>query len=104
MLDSTISNLDAEMRRSVRKYPSNAGLLSALKVEQIELANALVNLLVPPYNATAALHACREAVYAEALQVAVIALRIAEEGDPEFPGYVFTAEIAEDFYIDDQDL
>lgn len=69
---ATLDRLVAEILRARTKFPGNALLLAALTEEVGELAQALLQRQGP------------ERVTAEALQVATVALRIAEEGDATF--------------------
>jgi len=73
--------IDAELRFTRAKFPHNTHNLAALMEEVGELAQALMH------------HARGKAtsaeVFAEAIQVAVMAIRVAEEGSAEFP-YCFT--------------
>ena len=66
-----------EMRRAQRKFPSTRLQMAALTEEVGELANALIE------HARSGKPA--EEVYAEAVQVAAMAARIALEGSAEFP-------------------
>lgn len=74
--ETTYYCLDAEIDRARHKFPDTTFLLAALMEEVGELAQALIDHSKgkqPPEN-----------VYAEAIQVAAMAIRIAEEGDPSF--------------------
>lgn len=68
----TIDAIDAEMARARTKFPGNGKLLAALVEEVGELAKALLQ------------RRAKEEIVAEAIQVAVVAIRIAEEGDSDF--------------------
>lgn len=70
--DRTSALLDIVMKKARAKFPRNRLLLAALTEEVGELAKALLQ------------RQGRVAVQAEALQVAVVALRIYEEGDATF--------------------
>lgn len=70
--DGTAAALDAEMVRARAKFPGNRQLLTACTEELGEVARALLQ------------RKGREEVCREALQVAVVALRIYEEGDASF--------------------
>lgn len=70
--ENTFNLIRAEMHRARAKFPSNRFLLAALQEEAGELASALLQ------------KEGRERVVREAIQVAVVAIRIAEEGDRVF--------------------
>lgn len=72
-LVSTIVDLNRELERARAKFPGNKNLLPALMEEVGELATALME------------NEGTDRVRAEALQVACVALRIFEEGEPAFP-------------------
>jgi hypothetical protein len=63
-----------ELKRAREKFPSPAGSMTALTEEVGELAKALLD--EPP-----------ERIRAEAIQVAVMAIRVATEGDPTLDAY-----------------
>lgn len=64
----TLAALAAEVLRGRKKFPGNRFMLAALAEEIGELAEAMVK-------------GDAEAIHREALQVAAVAIRIAEEGD-----------------------
>lgn len=68
----SIEALDAEMGRAREKFPSNRYLMTALVEEVGELAQATLQ------------QQGRERIRREALQVACVAMRIYEEGDPVY--------------------
>lgn len=70
----TLVELQAEVERARHKFPDNRHLLAALTEEIGELARAYLDAEGP------------DRVRAEAIQVACVALRIAEEGDSAFDG------------------
>jgi NTP pyrophosphatase (non-canonical NTP hydrolase) len=72
MHDPTIAALQAETLRARTKFPGSRFLLAALSEEVGELAQAMLR------------RRPSAEVRAEAIQVAVVALRIAEEGDALF--------------------
>jgi len=72
MKDQTTANLQSEVARARSKFPNNHHLLAALMEEVGELAQAMLQQLP------------REQIEKEALQVACVAVRIAEEGDASF--------------------
>lgn len=73
MSSLTYAKLQAELAEVSRtKFPGNRFLLAALTEEVGELAQALLQ------------KSDRAAVVKEALQVAAVAIRIAEEGDASF--------------------
>jgi NTP pyrophosphatase (non-canonical NTP hydrolase) len=61
-----------ELDRARKKFPKNEKPLAALMEETGEVARALLQ------------GASREDIYAECMQVAALAIRIAEEGDSDF--------------------
>ena len=71
--DRTIVALRAELDRARAKFPGNEHLFAALGEETGELARELLE------NGT------RKRIREEAIQVACVALRIADEGDGDFP-------------------
>ena len=71
--DETIMALRAELDRARAKFPKNDHLFAALGEEVGELARELLEC------------GTRERIRAEAIQVACVALRIADEGDGDFP-------------------
>lgn len=68
----TIAALTAELKRARAKFPANAKLTVALMEEVGELAQALLQ------------GKAKDEIVKEALQVACVAVRIAEEGDSDF--------------------
>lgn len=76
MLGSTMANLGAEIVRARTKFPGNAKLLAALTEEVGELAQAMLQR--KPIAE----------IVKEALQVACVAVRIAEEGDSDFAAHM----------------
>lgn len=75
-----LSDVQNEVTRARIKFPDSKHLLAALMEEVGELANAL---LEEEYGRGVT----SEMVYREAVQVAVVAMRLAEEGEPSFPRY-----------------
>ena len=71
--DNTILALRAELDRARAKFPANDHLFAALGEEVGELARELLE------------GGTRERIRAEAIQVACVAIRIADEGDGDFP-------------------
>jgi hypothetical protein len=69
----TMGDLAEEVGRARAKFPQNRHMLAALVEEVGELAKALLE------------GELNEAIRAEALQVACVAIRIAEEGDADYP-------------------
>lgn len=82
--------IDAELEFARTKYPSNHLMLAALVEEVGELAQALID---NSRGKTSAQH-----VYEEAIQVAAMAIRVAEEGSEEFP-YLYTDECYQKFPV-----
>lgn len=77
MKSKTIKDIRAEIMRARKKFPENEHQLAALTEEVGELAQALID------NSMGTLTPNR--VYWEAIQVAAMAIRVAEEGDRSFP-------------------
>jgi hypothetical protein len=82
---STVTNynflcdLENEVARARGKFPQTAMMMTALMEEVGELAQALLHVRLG--NGTSA------EVYAEAVQVATMAMRVATEGDADYPQY-----------------
>lgn len=72
MIEDTIAAIVAELKRARAKFPGNRFLLAALTEEVGELAQALLQ------------RKSKEEILREAVQVACVAIRIAEEGDGSF--------------------
>lgn len=70
--DGCMREILAELDRARKKFPDNAKLLAALTEEVGELAQAMLQ---------GKSHA---EIFKEAIQVACVAVRIAEEGDSDF--------------------
>ena len=71
----TLDFLSEEIERARSKFPTNKLLLAALMEEVGELSKALIEN-EPAQN-----------VITEAIQVACVAIRIAEEGESSFPEF-----------------
>lgn len=85
----TLIALDSEMARARGKHPGPHLLMVALTEEVGEVAKAMLDTLaIDPSRRTTSAE-----IKAEAIQVAVVALRIFEEGDPS----VLLAETQNDF-------
>lgn len=80
MFERTKLEIDAELERARAKFPMPNPTFVALVEEVGELAQALLKL--KPGS-----HEYSQRVYAEAIQVAVMAIRVLEEGDRDFPAY-----------------
>jgi NTP pyrophosphatase (non-canonical NTP hydrolase) len=76
LLQRTIYCVESELNFARTKFPSNEHLLAALVEEVGELSQALIDQHRGKQKA--------EDVFAEAIQVAAMAIRIAEEGSKEF--------------------
>ena len=72
MTQRTIDAVQAEVARARAKFPANRFLLAALLEEAGELAQAMLQ------------KKSRAEIVKEAIQVACVAIRIAEEGDGTF--------------------
>lgn len=81
MKASTIVKINAELERAREKFPMPNPTFVALVEEVGELAEALLKCK-SEFPAVSS-----RAVYAEALQVATMAIRIMEEGDAHFMAY-----------------
>ncbi len=79
----TLQAIGAEVIRARLKFPHGSRLLAALMEECGELANALLELSFNPMQQDQ----WHDRVQKEAIQVAAVAVRILEEGTPEFPEY-----------------
>lgn len=75
-----VNDLGAEITRAIKKFPSNEGRLYALLEELGELTQAMLEQKQEPEK-----NVTDRDVYNEAIQVACVALRIAMEGDSDFP-------------------
>lgn len=83
MFERTRLEINDELARARTKFPMPNPTMTALTEEVGELAQALLKCdpLKPDYA-----DRCKN-VYLEAIQVAVMAIRVLEEGDMHFPGY-----------------
>ena len=86
LLTQTAQDIAEEVRHARTKFPSNKHNLAALVEEVGELAQALIehDFLENPAEHPNKLQIYTEAIYKEAIQVACMAIRVAEEGDPSF--------------------
>lgn len=73
-----LADVAAEVARARRLFPENRHMLAALHEEAGELANALIEHDGDNPTAPAA------TIWKEAVQVAVMAMRVATEGDASF--------------------
>lgn len=82
---STVNNynfqcdLEGEVSRARSKFPETAMMFAALVEEVGELAQALLHARLGKGTSAE--------VYAEAVQVACMAMRVATEGDADYPQY-----------------
>lgn len=81
MFDRTKLEIEAELERARAKFPMPNPTFVALVEEVGELAQALLNC-----RPASPEHSKR--VYEEAIQCAVMAIRVMEEGDRDYPSYV----------------
>ena len=81
---ATIQDIEAEVRRARTKFPGNKHNLVALVEEVGELAQALIEHDFAKGTHPSRMQTLTEALYKEAIQVACMAIRVAEEGDPSF--------------------
>lgn len=84
MFDRTLLEINDELVRARSKFPMPNPTFVALVEEVGELAQAL--LKCEPTKSDYA-DRCKH-VYQEAIQCAVMAIRVLEEGDRDFPAYV----------------
>lgn len=82
--------ISAELNKARRRFPSNRLMLAALVEEVGELSKALID---HSFNKGSA-----QEVYNEAVQVAAMAIRVMEEGDPQFP-YQYSEDLYRNFPI-----
>jgi len=75
-------DIQVELVKARDKFPGTKWMLAALTEEVGELAQALLHLNQEPEKGDT-----HEDVYQEAIQVAVMAIRIATEGDNTLPVY-----------------
>lgn len=80
MFERTRLEIEAELERARAKFPMPNPTFVALVEEVGELAQALL-------KCKPGLHEPSKAVYEEAIQVAVMAIRVLEEGDRDYPAY-----------------
>jgi hypothetical protein len=85
-----VRDVAAEYNGAMAKFPSNRCNVAALMEEVGELAQALLQYEFEPakYGVTSA------NIYAEAVQVAAMAMKIALHGSSEFPSYQFSKAFA----------
>jgi len=81
MLDRTLFEINLELERARSKFPMPNHNYVAMVEEVGELAEAL--LKCKPGDRELCVR-----VYEEAIQCAVMAIRVLEEGDKDFPSYV----------------
>jgi len=81
--DNMIEAVLEELEKAQRKFPNNQHMMNALTEEVGELSQALLHLNFEPEKGKT-----NEDVYKEAVQVAVMAFRVALEGDSTFPAYL----------------
>lgn len=78
--NTIINEILCELANARSKFPSNVDVLPALTEEVGELNQALIQQKHEPKKGKT-----DKDVYREAIQVAVMAIRVASEGDPNFP-------------------
>lgn len=80
--NDVIIDIVKELEQARTKFPGTEHMMNALTEEVGELAQALLHLQYEPQKEKTA-----DDVYKEAIQVAVMAIRVASEGDATFPAY-----------------
>lgn len=78
--DNIITEILYELNRARSKFPDNVDILPALTEEVGELNQALIQHKHEPHK-----NKTHEHIFQEAIQTAVMAIRVASEGDPNFP-------------------
>lgn len=74
-----LADVEAELVRARTKFPDSVDCLTALTEEVGELSQAMLQKKHEPDKGRT-----HEDIYAEAVQTAVMAIRVASEGDPNF--------------------
>ena len=87
--------IDQELQNARHKFPMPNKTFRALVEEVGELAKAMLDFDIA-YQAEENLAAARLEVFSEAIQVATMAIRVAEEGDSEST-YSYSYECYRDF-------
>lgn len=77
-----LTHLFLEIKRARKKFPSNEDLLPALTEEVGELSQALIQQKHEPSKGKTSAD-----IFDEAIQVACVAIRVATEGEPNFPDF-----------------
>ena len=85
MQPSTAQDIADEVQRARTKLPLNKHNLAALVEEVGELSQALIDHDFAQGTHPSRLQTLTHDVYKEAIQVACMAIRVAEEGDSSFP-------------------
>jgi len=78
-----LADIEAELNRARSKFPNNDHMMNAATEELGELSKALLHINYEKGKEDAT----HEAVYKEAIQLAVMAIRVATEGDSTLPDY-----------------
>jgi hypothetical protein len=73
-------DIENELKNARLLFPDNVDVLPALTEEVGELNQAIIQQKHQPKK-----NKTHENIYQEAIQVAVMAIRVATEGDPNFP-------------------
>jgi NTP pyrophosphatase (non-canonical NTP hydrolase) len=81
-IDEVLKDVKTEIGRAREKFPKSTDLLPALVEEVGELSQALLQQKHEPNKDKGSVD-----IYKEAIQVACAALRLATEGEPNFPLY-----------------
>ena len=77
---NVIKDITDELSRAVENFPGNEDMLAALSEEVGELHKAMLEHKHEPHKGVTNVD-----IYREAVQVAVMAIRVAVEGDASFP-------------------
>lgn len=75
-----LCDIQVELAKARSKFPGTVDIMTALGEEFGELCQALLQHKHEPHK-----NITHEDIYKEAIQTAVMAIRVASEGDPSFP-------------------
>ena len=83
LFNKAFTDIKAELSRAREKHPTNGDMLPAVVEEVGEVTQALMEQKREGHKGISS-----EEIYKEAIQVAVTAIRLAVEGDSNFPDYL----------------